>query len=225
MQYVDHHGTGLFVRYWVLCLLEAATRTGLAPAGRPQLFALAYFANALADTFQVEAVQRAVLRKISGPRLSDVAIELDRLTGLGLCRVTRVVGIEKKAALKPQYFASDIASVYLERACSQSEHLRSFREFHQMVAIGFSDLGVPNIVDGSIEEASYSDLAIGEDEIIDLGGIADSYPTLEAIRAVQDALPAYRDRTAFGAIQVYGRYLNTLAKLKHSERVLAEDAQ
>jgi hypothetical protein len=196
----------LFTRFWVLCLLEGATRAGLAPAGRPQLFALAYLANAVADSFQADAIQRAVLRDSSGPALADVAIEVDRLAGLGLCNVTRVVSTEKTAALKSQ-FISEEGEAELDRACDASIYLGSVREFHRLVAAGFSDLGIPLLVDASKAEASYSDLSVGEDEIVDLGEFANLYPTLEAIRVVQGAMPSFRDGSPFGTIQVYGRFL------------------
>lgn len=198
----------LFTRFWVLCLLEGATRAGLAPAGRPQIFALAYLANAVADVFHADAVQRAVLRSAAGPILSDVALELDRLTGLGLCNIARVSGTKKAAALKSQYYASAGATSFLDEACARSSYLTSVREFHRLVANGFSDLGIPSIVDGSKAEASYSDLSVGLGEVVDLGEFEAAFPTLKAIAAVQRAMPEFRDRTAYSAIQIYGRYLS-----------------
>lgn len=199
--------SALFTRFWVLCLIDGATKAGLAPAGRPQLFALAYLANAVADAFQAEAIQRAVLRKDSGPALADVAVELDRLVGLGLCRATRVVGTSAAAVLQAQYFVPTGAARAIEDACKKSEYLQSVHTFHKLVAAGFSDLGVPFLVNATIVEASYSDLAVGKGEIVDLGEFAKSYPTLVALETVENALPKFRDRSSFGVIQTYCRFL------------------
>lgn len=203
--------TSMFTRFWVLCLMDGATKVGLAPAGRPQIFALAYFANAVASAFHADAIQRAVLRNESGPILADVAIELDRLAGLGLCDVTRVVGIRKSAVLKSQYYASLSGMTHLDNMCRQSAYFQSVREFHRLVAEGFSDLGVPSIVEGSIAEASYSDISVGEGELVNLGEFEGAFPTLKAIATVRAALPPFRDKSAYSVIQVYGRYLSSLS--------------
>lgn len=214
----------LFTRFWVLCLLESATRVGLAPAGRPQIFALAYLANAVADAFHADAVQRAVLRNAEGPILAEVALELDRLTGLGLCNITRVAETRKSSVLRSQYYISNVAKTYLDEACARSSYFESVRNFHRQVADGFSDLGVPSIVDGSKAEASYSDLSVGVGEVIDLGEFETVFPTLKAIAAVQKSLPEFRDRTAYGAIQVYGRYLSHMTSPHVAETENLEDS-
>ncbi len=209
--------SALFTRFWVLCLLESATRVGLAPAGRPQIFALAYLANAVADAFYADAVQRAVLRNAEGPILADVALELDRLTGLGLCNITRVAETKKSSALRSQYYASNAAKAYLDEACTHSIYFASVRDFHRQVADGFSDLGIPSIVDGSKAEASYSDLSVGVGEVINLGEFEAVFPTLRAIAAVQKSMPEFRDRTAYGAIQIYGRFLSHMTSAQGAD--------
>lgn len=208
----SHTVEGLYVRFWTMSLLCAATRVGLAPATRDQLFALAYLANAVADSLNGDAVQRSFLKKEDGPQLGRLAGELDRLVGLGLARVTRV--ILKKAAhsrvvIEPQYFIPDAAQSVLEEAVKTSTSLQATLSFHHSVATSFVALGASSIVNRSTIDASYTETTVGESDIVDLGATRTHYPTEKAIELVRRHLPRYQHPSAFAAVQVYGRFLAT----------------
>jgi hypothetical protein len=82
--------TDLRARTWILFLLDATMRTGLAPISKLRFHRLAYFTNCLARVYGLPAVDERIVKFRRGPYYPDMQWHLDRLVGQQLADISQV---------------------------------------------------------------------------------------------------------------------------------------
>jgi hypothetical protein len=80
----------LGARTWILFLLDATMRTGLAPISKLRFHRLAYFANCLSRVYGLAAVDERIVKFRRGPYYPDMQWHLDRLVGQQLADISGV---------------------------------------------------------------------------------------------------------------------------------------
>jgi hypothetical protein len=80
----------LRARAWILFLLDATMRTGIAPISKLRFHRLAYFTNCLARIYGVPAVDERIVKFRRGPYYPDMQWHLDRLVGQQLADMSHV---------------------------------------------------------------------------------------------------------------------------------------
>lgn len=78
----------LAARMWLLSLLDAAERTGIAPLSVERLHRLVYLANAMAPVYDLLTPDGYILKFKRGPFFPEVQWDIDRLSVQGLAAVS-----------------------------------------------------------------------------------------------------------------------------------------
>ena len=78
-------------RVWVLVAIDACDRAGLLPIGKTRLHRMFFLSNFLAELYQATPPAKRVLKYKRGPFYPDVQWQLDRLSAMGLVRVSNLL--------------------------------------------------------------------------------------------------------------------------------------
>jgi hypothetical protein len=84
----------LGARMWLLLLLDAAERSGIAPVSVKRLHRLVYLANAMAPVYDLLTPDGYILKYKRGPFFPAVQWDIDRLSAQGLAQVSNSKRLE-----------------------------------------------------------------------------------------------------------------------------------
>src|SRR5579863_4077016 len=118
------------VRSWVLLLLDAVTRNGLAPISKLRFHRLIYVTNCLSPVYGLRARDERIVKFRRGPFYPVLQWHLDRLVGQGLGRISNVRFFTDVHGpwMEAAYSLDRRAVSVVERLCSV-EHLNALAGF------------------------------------------------------------------------------------------------
>ena len=188
-------------RVRIITLLDAANHAGMTPMPILRFHAVAYLANVLAPVWKLDAHDGRLLKRRGGPFYPTLQKDLDRLTGMGLVRLTRLRHEQEAPGrwrLEGSYDLNyDFAAPILDRLRTISEDERSTHSFIRELLLALSSLSDDDLDTAMREDATYSDPQVTEGNVIDFAEWSDRNWTASAAEHFSDILPS-GDRTTPG---------------------------
>ncbi len=188
-------------RYSVLVgLMHELDRSSVREVTLPLLHSLWYLANVLTPLWRIKPFDAAVLKTERQPYFPMLQRDVDALVGMGMLRVTQFTSVSRGARLQGcfalHYKFSDPVIEMMQTIPEEQELLEYLGEVVQ----AFERLSYEEQVEGSGEDASYSDPGVDYGNVVDLGewlergGATPTADVLDRIDAVagRDLLPVER---------------------------------
>ena len=176
----------------LLVLLDAAGQAGLAPIRILPLHAFAYLTNVLAPVWDMPAQDGRVLKRKGGPFYPDLQSDLDRLVGMGMVTITaisHVLGQDERWRLEGCYrLNSDMAERALRFLLGLADE-QQFSAFVVELAFAISALPREELDRALVEDATYSDPAISENNVLDFAEWASRNPSANAAGYFEQLTP------------------------------------
>lgn len=169
------------LRYQVrsLMIVRAFERGALYPVPLDAIHTVSYLADALATSWRLKPLDNAVLKTQWVPRSQPLQTAVDRLTGMGLIRATKVEYVvrDSRHALQAEY------AVDLDRAADVFAVLDGDSEWiAENTAIGeisfaVTAMGRERAPRAVLVDASYSDPLLDNNNVLSLSSGIDDEPT------------------------------------------------
>ncbi len=197
----DPHTASIRRRVRIVTLLDAANNAGMTPMPILRFHTVAYLANVLAPVWQLHAHDGKLLKRRGGPFYPALQKDLDRLTGMGLVRLTRLCHEEETPGrwrLEGSYDLNyRFAAPVLDRLRTISEDERRTLAYIGELLLALSSLSDADLDAAMQEDATYSDPQVTEGNVIDFSEWSDRNWTANAAERFEDFLPS-GDRTTPG---------------------------
>ncbi len=197
----DPHPASIRRRVRIVMLLDAANHAGLTPMRILRFHAVAYLANVLAPVWQLNAHDGKLLKRRGGPFYPALQKDLDRLTGMGVVKLTRLRHEEEAPGqwrLEGSYDLNyEFAAPVLECLKSVSKTERRNHTFIVELLLALSSLSDSDLDNAVLEDATYSDPYVADGNIIDFAEWSKRNWTANAAEQFKHILPS-GDRTTPG---------------------------
>jgi hypothetical protein len=204
----------LSVRARLLQIIGALERAGGTPVSNRDLHAFAYLANVLSPVWEVEPVERSVLKDRDGPRSAALEHELDLCVGAGLIAVDALKpDLENPSRLDASYCLNAITARPVLAAISVLPDEGNITAYLNELAFAFLEITPEQRDDAALQDAAWSNPAVAEGRIVDFGE-----------RRRQSINPAYNAAEAFQQFAPDGVTLNKAEKLLMYVRLLKRRA-
>lgn len=193
--------TELGRRTWMLLLMDAIDRSGLAPMASSEIHQLAFYANGLTPVYEMELRGPELLRLKRGPFYPGVQWDLDRLVGTGLLRLG-TIDYQWEAGetwLLASYRLSEPGRQSSARALHAPRAVRTLH-FLMEVVDAFARMGLRE----AREAAIWNDATYGDPELVE--------------RALIDLADPEQNATLWTA-DLFGSYANSRIPLKPREKL------
>ena len=188
-------------RIRVVTLLDAAHRAGMTPMPILRLHTVAYLANVLAPVWELDAHDGKLLKRRGGPFYPALQKDLDRLTGMGLVRLTHLRHEEEEPGrwrLEGSYELNyGFATPVLDCLRTISEDERQTHGYIGELLLSLSSLSDDDLDTAMREDATYSDPRVAEGNVIDFAEWHHANWTASAADRFTQILPT-GDRTTPG---------------------------
>ena len=166
-------------RVRILLLLNASRDAGIDPLPTQRLHLIAYLINVLSPVWDMPSVAMgslgrsgSVLKQRRGPFYPELQRDLDRLVGMGVAHVEELTYQrldEDHYRLEGSYRIDvELAEPILVRVYSLPDEAKMARFIREMV-LALSGLSDDEIDHAATEDATYTDPAIGLDNVVDFG--------------------------------------------------------
>lgn len=204
----------LRVRARLLQIMAALERTGGTPISNRDLHAFAYLANVLSPVWEVEPLERSVLKDRDGPRSSALEHELDLCVGTGLIIVDALKpDSENPMRLDASYRLNAKVARPVLATISILPDQEDIAAYLNQLAFAFLEIGPEQRDDAALQDAAWSNPAIAEGRVVDFGE-----------RRQKSVNPAYNAAEAFQEFAPEGVTLNKAEKLLMYVRLLKRRA-
>lgn len=208
-------GTDLRVRARLLQIMAALEAAGGTPVSNRDLHAFAYLANVLSPVWEVEPLERSVLKDRNGPRSSALEHELDLCVGQGLLVVDALrQDPEDSSRLDATVRLNARAARPVLAALSLLPDEQEISVYLNELAFAFLEIQPGRRDDAALKDATWSNPAVAEGRIVDFG---------ERLRQ-STVNPAFDAAQAFQQFAPEGVNLNRAEKLLMYVRLLKRRA-
>lgn len=195
-------------RYSVLIgLMYELDRSNLRDVTLPLLHSLWYLSNALTPLWRIKPFDAAVLKTERQPFFPMLQRDVDALVGMGLLRVTQFTRDREQARLHGCFaLHSPFSDPVIEMMRSIPEE-RDLLEYLGEVVQAFERLTASEQVEGSAEDATYSDPGLEYGNVVDLGEWIDRGGMTPTARVLQRIDAASRDLLPVERMEIYVDHL------------------
>lgn len=195
----------------ILVLLAGAARAGLAPMGIIPFHAFAFLSNVLAPVWDMPAFDGKILKKKGGPFYPALQRDLDRMVGLGMVLITHVAHVrdpDGKWRLEGRYCLNrQLSAPAVDYLLSLSDEAR-FATFATEIAYALSALGEEELEHALVEDATYSDPTVSENNVLDFEEWTQRNPSANAANYFERFMPAGIKATPGEKLHLYVRHLH-----------------
>jgi hypothetical protein len=200
-------------RCWVLLLLEAAQRAGLTPVPGWQVHRMAFLADCLAPLYGIPPLSGKILKYQRGPFYPDLQWEMDRLA---VQRLGRIGNIHHRTFKDGAWLFADYSLTRggMEAAAEAgilSPRMHEVRLFILEVAGAYEELHAPARKRAALEDATYSNPDILDQEVIDFSSLRSNF-SVRATEAFQNYVPGAIPLNRRDRLYLYFRYLDNVVE-------------
>jgi hypothetical protein len=200
----------LRVRARLLQIIAALEGAGGTPISNRDLHAFAYLTNVLSPVWEVEPLERSVLKDRDGPRSSALEHELDLCVGAGLIVVDALKpDPENPLRLDATYRLNARAVRPVLAAISILPDQENISAYLNELAFAFLEISPNQRDDAALQDATWSNPAIADGRIVDFGE-----------RLKKSINPTYNAAETFQTFAPEGVTLNKAEKLLMYVRLL-----
>lgn len=198
----------------ILVLLDAAEKAGLSPIGIIPFHAFAFLSNVLAPVWDMPALDGKILKRKGGPFYPELQRDLDRMVGVGMVLITNVDHVrdpEGRWRLEGRYQLNYAMS---ELAISYLLHLpdeRRFASFAGELAYALSALSESDLEWALVDDATYSDPGVSENNVLDFDEWARRNPSVNAANYFDQIMPKGTRATPGEKVHLYMRHIHRRA--------------
>lgn len=204
----------LQVRARLLQIVGALERAGGTPISNRDLHAFAYLANVLSPVWEVEPVERSVLKDRDGPRSAALEHELDMCVGAGLIIVDALKpDPEQPLRLEASYRLNGKIARRVLTTIEVLPDQPRISSYLNELAFAFLEISAEQRDDAAVQDAAWSNPAIAEGRVVDFGE-----------RRQHSINPAYNVAEAFQQFAPEGVTFNKAEKLLMYVRLLKRRA-
>jgi hypothetical protein len=203
----------------VLLLLDAAERAAAAPLSTDRLHALAFLADVLSPVWHLSSFDKVVLKSAQGPFFPELQREMDRLVVMGLLEVSNIRYLPRPrggARIEANY-GLRFASPHLEEILSRLGARGSKPAFDPAdvqvhaflveLAGALARLPDDEIARAAISDATYSDRAIDNDNLIYITGVLHPNRSVVTAERFANFMPPGATLSAGEKLYLYATYL------------------
>jgi hypothetical protein len=193
-------------------LLDAAENAGIAPLTVSQLHTFAYFANALASTWDMPAHEGKVLKRRDGPFYPMLQKDLDRLVGMGVVVISNLgysLDKSRRWRLDGDYRLDRQFADRILRRARQFEDESLSIAFIQELAFALSALNSDELDNAKTEDATYANPHVGFGNVVDFAEWSRLNYTANAADELGRLLPGTIQSTLGEKLHFYIRHLYT----------------
>lgn len=207
----------LAARMWLLILLDAAERIGIAPLSAQRLHRLIYLANAMAPVYDLLTPDGYLLKFQRGPFFPEVQWDIDRLCAQGLAAASNLKTLKDELGwwFEANYNLTPAGMVAVDKALRLPEMARK-ASFLREVVRAFS-----SVIEDETTKADQDDIAlmdISYDHADDQGPIgfdtASRNLTVLAADAIARRVSKEEVASRRQTVHVYFRYLDRVWDLQ-----------
>jgi hypothetical protein len=200
-------------RIWMLLLLEAAQRAGLTPMPGWQVHRLAFLADCLSPVYGLPTRSGKILKWRRGPFVRDRQWDLDRLAIQGLGRISNIQHRQFKRgwwffadySLRPKGMAAAKTLAMISPSAAE------LRTYLQEIASAYEELHATARKRAALEDASYSDPEILEDDVVNFSELRYNF-SVRVTQAFQTHVPNGVPLNERDRVYLYFRYLNRVVE-------------
>lgn len=158
----------LVPRMWILLLLDASERSGIAPLSVERLHRLVYLANTLAPVYELLVPDGYILKYRRGPFFPAVHYDIGRLVAQGLVRATDSAPIKDELGywISANYSLPKAGMRIVDEAFS-IETVRPKALYLREVALAFAGLDVSDRDNAALVDVNYD--AVAENTAVSFG--------------------------------------------------------
>lgn len=195
----------------ILTLLHAAKEAGLTPIGIIQVHTFAYLSNVLAPIWNMPALDGKVLKRLGGPFYPALQRDLDRLVGRGIIQISNVTHVQHgprgRWRLEGRYRLNAAMAENALNFLFSFDEERRVRIFLVEIAYALSALDETELEIAALEDATYSDPGIGQDNVLDFEEWSSENPSVNAARAFDQYMPSGTITTPGEKLHLYVRHI------------------
>jgi hypothetical protein len=195
----------------IVVLLHAADRAGLTPLPILRLHTFAFLSNVLAPVWRLPPLDGKLLKRRGGPFYPALQLDLDRLVGMGVARISGLSHAKDEGdrwRLEGAYELNEpLARAALARASELDEEWRIFT-FVQELAFALSALTDHELDTAMMEDATYADPVVGVGNVIDFAEWQDKNWSASAAGYFERVMPSGVAATPGEKIHMYVRHLH-----------------
>ena len=194
----------------ILVLLDGAAQAGLAPMGIISLHAFAYLSNVMAPVWDMPALDGKILKRKGGPFYPVLQRDLDRLVGMGMVLISEVAHVqdsEGKWRLEGRFRLNGRMA---EPAVEYLRHLpdeQRFASFVGELAFALSALGETELEHALVEDATYSDPGVSNNNVLDFEEWTRTNPSVNAANYFDRFMPSGTKATPGEKLHLYVRHI------------------
>ncbi len=198
----------------IIVLLDAARRAGISPIPLLSFHAFAYLANVLAPVWDMPVQDGKVLKRRGGPFYPELQRDLDRMTGTGMVTISEVTHLrtpEGRWRLEGKYdINTSLAGDALSFLLSLHEE-RRLSEFICELGYALSGLDPKEVERALIQDATYSDPSVSEDNVLDFSEWSIQNPSANAANYFDRLFPNNLGASQGEKLHLYVRHLRRRA--------------
>ena len=172
----------------IVGLFDALDRAGLRPVSAGQLHTLWYLLNALAPVWRLQPFDAALLKTDREPYFPNIQSDLDRLVGMGILVVTRLIPSTDQARLKGLFALNRNFADPVLTAMREIEEESNILQFLDEVVQASNRLTQTEQKVALAKDATYGDQSVDTGNVIDLGewlAHDRSTPTAEVLEVIE----------------------------------------
>lgn len=171
----------LYVRVWMLLLVDAAARNGLTPISKLRLHRLAYLANCLSPVYGIRPNDERIVKYKRGPYYPVFQWHLDRLVGQQLLQLSKVRYFnDEYGAWMDASYAVAKRGVLLAHSIFATAEMKGLSEYLLEVAKAFAFRKDESLDGMALADLTYSDQRRAGGSVIDFSDPATNLSVLGA---------------------------------------------
>lgn len=194
----------------ILVLLDGAARAGLEPMGIIPFHAYAFLANVLAPVWDMHPLDGKILKRKGGPFYPALQRDLDRMVGRGMVRISDVAHVRSsdgKWRLEGKYSLSRSMSAAALACLQELPGEGRFASFATELAYALSALGEEELQTALVEDATYSDPTVSDNNVLDFEEWVHRNPSTNAANYFSRLMPGGTRATPGEKLHLYVRHL------------------
>lgn len=197
-------------RGWALLLLDATSKTGIAPISKLRFHRLAYFANCLAPLYRASPSDTRIVKFSRGPFYPEVQWHLDRLVGCSLAKIARVrYFADENGPWMEAAYSVTRAGVEVVESLMQAESTRNVAALVLEATTAYASQRQEYLDDLILADLTYAFPGRATGAVIDLEDDSVNL-SLRAAREFRRFSPVPDSVTAIDEIHLYTEYLERI---------------
>ena len=175
--------------------------------------AFAFLSNVLAPVWDMPAFDGKILKRKGGPFYPALQQDLDRMVGLGMVLITEVAHVrdaEGKWRLEGRYCLNRQLSARAVDCLLDLPDEARFASFATEIAYALSALGEEELERALVEDATYSDPSVSENNVLDFEEWTRRNPSANAANYFDRFMPGGTKATPGEKLHLYVRHLQKI---------------